>query len=104
MSSPANDPPRAAGAMATTRSENAFVLEQDGQHIGRLDYRVENSVLYIDYVEVIPSQRGKGLGVPLIDAATDWARDNALRVVPLCGYARSVMVRDARYADVFKGR
>ncbi len=102
MSSPANDPPRPAGAMATTRTDSAFVLEQDGQHIGRLDYRVEDGVLYVDYVEVIPSQRGNGLGVPLIDAAVDWARDNSLRVVPICGYARRVLVSDARYADVLQ--
>ena len=72
-----------------------FVLRVDGERLGSLDFaRPEAGVLRIDYVEVAPELRGSGLGRQLVAAAVDWARNENMKVVPICGYARAVITRD----------
>lgn len=72
-----------------------FVLRIDGERAGFLEYtRPEVGVMRIDYVEVDPELRGTGLGRQLVEKAVAFARDNQLKVVPMCSYARMVISRD----------
>ncbi len=85
--------------IAVTREEGngarEFVLHVDGERLGSLDFaRPEAGVLQIDYVEVAPELRGSGLGRQLVEAAVDWARAENMKIVPICGYARTVITRD----------
>ncbi len=78
-----------------TRDAQEFVLHVDGERMGSLDYALpEAGVMRIDYVEVAPELRGTGLGRQLVQAAVDWARDDGMKIVPICGYARAVIARD----------
>jgi predicted GNAT family acetyltransferase len=74
---------------------NEFVLRVNGERLGFLDYtRPEVGVMRIEYVEVSPQLRGTGLGKQLVEKAVAFAKDNSLRVVPICSYARAVIQRD----------
>ena len=78
----------------------AIVLRREGRAVGQLDFRVSGSSLDINYVVVDPSIRGQGLGVRLVEAAVDWARETGRTVRPFCGYASRVLRTDVRYQDV----
>lgn len=78
----------------------AFLLRQRTLTVGRLDFHATESSLDIDYVVVDAALRGHGLGVRLVDAAVDWARDTGRTVRPICGYAARVLRHDPRYRDV----
>lgn len=72
-----------------------FVLRLDGERYGALEYtRPEVGVMRIEYVEVVPEVRGTGLARQLVATAMAFAREHELRVIPICGYARSVIARD----------
>ena len=73
-----------------------FVLRIDGERLGFLEFtRPDTGVMRIEYVEVDPDLRGTGLGRQLVEKAVAFARENSLRVVPICSYARAVIERDA---------
>lgn len=73
-----------------------FVLRIDGERVGFLEFtRPDTGVMRIEYVEVDPGLRGSGLGRQLVEKAVAFARENSLRVVPICSYARAVIQRDA---------
>jgi len=80
-----------------------FVLQVDGERLGSLDFaRPEAGVLRIDYVEVAPELRGTGLGRRLVEAAADWAREENMKIVPICGYARAVIARDPAMSKLLR--
>ena len=88
---------------AKDRASGRFELERAGKKIGYLSYALEGKdTMLIEYVEVDPAQRGGGMGARLVEAAVVWAREQRRVIVPLCGYARSVMRRTAAYQDVLK--
>lgn len=81
-----------------------LTLRQGGAPVGRLDWRVGDRLIHIDFVYVDPSRRGHGLGVRLVDAAAEYARSTARRLVPICGYAGRVLQSGDRYRDVLEER
>jgi len=76
-----------------------FELEVDGLVIFA-DYRREDGVLVIRYVEAPPALRGTGASGRLMRGVMDRARQEGLRVVPLCGYAASWIRGHKEYADM----
>lgn len=78
-------------------SANRFALEnEDGQEVGYLDFHVDEQHYYLDYVYVNPLFRGQSVGQKIVQVAIDNAQKNALKPVPICGYARTVMLRMTR--------
>jgi len=59
-----------------------------------------NSKIIIDHTEVSDSLRGEGVGKALVEHAVNYARDNELRVIPLCPFAKSLIERDESLQDV----
>ena len=79
----------------------AFLIERDGERIAELTYRLErDSCATLDHTYVSPTLRGEGVGLQLVEAAADWARQRGLKLMPACSYARAVLEREPRFADV----
>lgn len=66
-----------------------------GEHLALLNYQIQGGVFQIDYVYVPVEFRGRGIAGALMEAALAYARTAGLRVVPVCGYARSYIERSA---------
>lgn len=83
-------------------ARGTFDLNINGKRLGFLSYSLDEKTLAIDYVQVDPSLRGKGMGEQLVRAAVEWARGHKRKVVPICSYARAVMRRTKAYQDVLE--
>jgi predicted GNAT family acetyltransferase len=65
-----------------------------------LTYRRFPDRLIIDHTEVPKPVQGKGLAAKLASSALDFARENHLRVVPLCPYVSGFLRRHLEYQDL----
>ncbi len=57
------------------------------------DYRLQGGVMLITHTEVAPRLQGRGIAAALVQAALAHARENGLKVNPLCSYARTYVQR-----------
>ncbi len=78
-----------------------FSVWVDGEEAGQMTYTWAGDQRFIiDHTEVNPDHSGKGLGKQLVMAAVTFARENHLKILPLCPYAKRVFDRTAEIADV----
>jgi predicted GNAT family acetyltransferase len=65
-----------------------------------LTYRRFPDRFIIDHTEVPEPLEGKGLAAMLASSALDFARENHLRVVPLCPYVSHFLRKHPEYQDL----
>jgi uncharacterized protein len=82
-------------------SKGSFFIEKDGEILAEITYsKAGNDKIIIDHTEVSDQLRGKNVGKVLVEHAIGYARENELKVIPLCPFARSVIERDESLQDV----
>jgi len=77
--------------------KSRFEIEVGGE-IGVLDYEIDDGRMIMPHTEVPAAQRGNGYGEMLARAALDYAREHALKPVPVCPFVRSFISRHPAYA------
>ena len=76
-----------------------FEVWIDG-HLSKLDYIQEGKNFVITHVGVYPEHRGQGVAAKIVDASLQYARENALRVIPMCSYAAAYMRRNPKHMEL----
>ena len=69
-----------------------FFTQVDG-HLCLCDYRLREGVMAITHTEVAPELEGQGIAAELVRAALAHAREQGLKVRPLCSYVQAYMRR-----------
>lgn len=78
-----------------------FFQEDDKGMMGQLDYTLkENGVMAIDHTEVREDMQGEGLAGKLLDHTVNYAKENKLKVDPICSYAASKFKKNSDYQAV----
>lgn len=84
-----------------TESKGAFRLIQEGEKVAELTYsKAGPDKMIIDHTEVSDVVKGQGIGKKIVKQAVNFARENDLKVMPLCPFAKSVIERNADLQDV----
>ncbi len=85
----------------TFGSRGAFFVEQDGQVVAEMTYRrAGDDRMAIDHTTVAEELGGQGVGQQLVQAGVEFAREQGLKILPFCPFARSVIARTPEYQDV----
>jgi len=78
-----------------------FEAVEDGKEAGKMTYTwAGDSKFIIDHTEVSEEFNGKGVGKKLLMATVDYARNNNLKIIPLCPFAKSVFDKTEEIRDV----
>lgn len=81
-------------------NEGMFYLEQNGEELAEMTYTIEDGSMVIQHTEVDESLRGKDIGFQLVEHGVEYARQEHLKIVPLCEYAEKVLQRTEKFQDV----
>lgn len=73
----------------------------NGEEVGHADYYLTPEGNYaITHLEVKPEYRGQNYGDEFVRCIVQFARDNGIRIRPLCGYVKLVFERRPGIRDV----
>ncbi|HEX2989743.1 MAG TPA: GNAT family N-acetyltransferase [Anaerolineales bacterium] len=71
-----------------------------GEFPGKLDYILDGKNFVITHVGVHPELRGQGVAGRIVEASLSYARENSLRVIPMCSYAAAYIRRNPQHLEL----
>jgi len=78
-----------------------FYIEDDSKEIALMHYTFAGpGKMIIDHTEVNKEYEGKGLGMQLVKAGVAYARENHLKILPLCPFAKKIFDITPAFVDV----
>lgn len=66
----------------------------------KLDYIQDGKNFVITHVGVHPALRGNGVAGRLVEVSLAYAKENELRVIPMCSYAAAYIRRHPEYLEL----
>ena len=80
--------------MKVIHDNNMFLLKKNNDQIGYLIYSKEANILRIEKIYVTNDYRGKGLARVLLDEFILYVKNNNLKIIPICSYAKKVFNKE----------
>lgn len=82
-------------------NKGAFEAYEDGKKIGEMTYsKAGPDKIIVDHTEVDPAQKGQGVGKVLLNKLVEYAREQNVKVLPLCPFAASMFQKNVDIRDV----
>lgn len=78
----------------------AFRNEQDGTMFAEITWTILGDVMVMDHTFVSPDLRGQGVAKKILDRAASYAREQELKMEPVCSYVVTAFERYKDYDDV----
>ena len=85
--------------LRNNQADQRYEMDEQGM-TSWADYRLSGDRLYIDHVESPPALRGSGAAGRLMAALAADAREQGLRITPICGYAAAWLQRSHEFRDL----
>ena len=81
--------------------KGVFFIEENNEIIAEMTYvwSGEDKII-IDHTGVSEKLGGKGIGKQLVHKAVEMARENQIKILPLCPFAKKVFDKTEDYKDV----
>jgi hypothetical protein len=79
--------------------QGTFNMYENGEQLGIMEIGISGNILTAYHTEVLPKAEGHGYAKKLLNAMTTYARENNLKVTPLCPY---VLAQFRRHPDEYK--
>lgn len=69
-------------------------------YLSKLDYLQDGKNFVITHVGVHPELRGQGVAGRIVEESLTYARENSLRVIPMCSYAATYIRRNPQHVEL----
>ena len=82
--------------------QGAFLIEKGDIRLAEMEVAVNNGNLTVYHTEVAEELKGQGIASKLLSTMVAYARENRLKVIPLCPYVLAQFKRHSdQYADIW---
>jgi len=82
--------------------QGAFLIEKGEVRLAEMEVAVNNGNLTVYHTEVAEELKGQGIASKLLSTMVAYARENKLKVIPLCPYVLAQFKRHPdQYADIW---
>lgn len=82
-------------------NKGAFIATENAAKVGEMTYsKAGDTLIIIDHTEVDSAFGGQGVGKKMVLAAVDFARENNIKILPLCPFAKAAFDKDSTIQDV----
>ena len=82
-------------------NKGQFVIRKDNQEIGKMTYSWSGEDKFIiDHTEVNDNHEGSGYGKQMVMEAVKFARENNVKILPLCPFAKHIFDKNRDLEDV----
>ena len=86
-----------------TDTNGAAFIETDKIKLAEMTYSIASpNLIIIDHTDVGVSLKGQGVGKKLLLKIVEKARDQNIKIMPLCPFAKSVFDKEESLQDVLK--
>lgn len=80
--------------------EGSFVALQNEEEIGEMTYfRSDDNTIAVNHTRVSSWYEGKGIGKQLMEKCVEFARENGLKIIPVCSFAKAMFERYPNFSD-----
>lgn len=87
--------------MELKRGDQKIEAYLDNQAVGEITYSdTRGGKWIIDHTYVDPKHRNQQIGEQLVKAIVEWAREENVKLLPLCPFAKREFEQTPDYADV----
>ncbi|WP_046755996.1 GNAT family N-acetyltransferase [Kordia jejudonensis] len=88
----------------TERDNKGFAMvRENNKRAGVMTYsRASEELIIIDHTEVEPEFKGKSIGKKLLYKIVEMARENNIKILPLCPFANAMFKKLDDIGDVLK--
>lgn len=86
------------------RETGGFVIARENEkRAGAMTYSLAGeNVIIIDHTEVEPEYKGKKIGLQMLYKIVDMARENNIKIIPLCPFAAAMFKKEDNIWDVLQ--
>ena len=78
-----------------------FYIDYEGKQAAKMTYvHSLPNVIIIDHTEVSPALKGQGAGKQMVKMVVEYARNNNIKIIPLCPFAKAVFDKTPEFQDV----
>lgn len=85
------------------KGKGRFYIEDDEEITGEMEVGVHDGLLTVYHTEVSEKAQGRGYARLLLKEMVDYARENSLKVKPLCTFVHAQFKRhSAEYDDIWQ--
>ena len=84
------------------QGRGAFVIEDAGERLAEMEISIAGDNLTVYHTEVSDKLKGQGVGTKLLERMVGYARQNKLKVIPLCPFVHAQFKRHPeKYTDIW---
>lgn len=77
-----------------------YIGEDESNALAKITFIYKDNNLVIEHTIVSDALKGQGVARTLVDAVVAFAKEENLKIIPVCDYAKKVLTQDETYRDV----